>query len=102
MTWPPTSTAARWSGSGLSCTCRRASGGPGRSGTRRCGSAGGQPDGGLAEWMMTGPRGRRMLLQISYFDRSHEPVTMDVGPVLDLDDVVASLGGRPREPRCGT
>lgn len=44
---------------------------------------------GLAEWMITGPGGRRMLLQISYFDRSHDPVTMDVGPVLDLDDVVA-------------
>src|SRR5260370_36677549 len=29
---------------GLSCTCRRASGGLGRSGTRRCASAGGQPD----------------------------------------------------------
>lgn len=44
---------------------------------------------GLAEWMVTGPGGRQVLLQISYFDRSREPVIMDVGPVLDLDDVVA-------------
>lgn len=44
---------------------------------------------GLAEWIITGPGGRQMLLQISYFDRSHDLVTMDVGPVLDLDDVVA-------------
>jgi hypothetical protein len=44
---------------------------------------------GLAEWMITGPGGRRMLLQISYFDRSRDPVTMDIGPVLDLDDVIA-------------
>jgi hypothetical protein len=29
-----------------------------------------------------------MMLQMSYFDRGHKPVIMDIGPVLDLDDVV--------------
>jgi hypothetical protein len=28
------------------------------------------------------------MLQMSYFDRGHQPVIMDIGPVLDLDDVV--------------
>jgi len=28
------------------------------------------------------------MLQMAYFDRSRGPVTMDVGPVLDLEDVV--------------
>jgi hypothetical protein len=43
---------------------------------------------GLAEWIITAPGGRRMMLQMSYFDRGRQPVVMDVGPVLDLDDVV--------------
>lgn len=30
-----------------------------------------------------------MALQLAYFDRAHEPVLTDVGPVLDLEDVVA-------------
>jgi hypothetical protein len=30
-----------------------------------------------------------LMLQMSYFDRDREPVTMDIGPVLDLEDVVA-------------
>jgi hypothetical protein len=29
-----------------------------------------------------------MALQLAYFDRSHGPVTMDIGPVLDLEDVI--------------
>jgi hypothetical protein len=29
-----------------------------------------------------------MMLQLAYFDRARTPVTMDVGPVLDLEDVV--------------
>lgn len=33
-----------------------------------------------SEWMITAPGSQRMLLQISYLDRSHDPVTMDVGP----------------------
>src|SRR5215469_13762316 len=44
---------------------------------------------GLAEWKITAPDGERMLLQMSYFDRGRTPVLMDMGPVLDLDDVVA-------------
>lgn len=44
---------------------------------------------GLAEWMITDPGGRQMMLQMSYFDRGREPVSMDIGPVLDLEDVVA-------------
>jgi hypothetical protein len=45
---------------------------------------------GLAEWIVTGPGGRQMMLQMAYFDRDHRPVTMDIGPVLDLEDVVGS------------
>ncbi|MGH3224290.1 MAG: hypothetical protein ACRDPY_37345 [Streptosporangiaceae bacterium] len=43
---------------------------------------------GLAEWTITAPGGEQMMLQMAYFDRSRGPVTMDVGPVLDLEDVV--------------
>jgi nucleotidyltransferase AbiEii toxin of type IV toxin-antitoxin system len=43
---------------------------------------------GLAEWMVTGPDGEQMMLQLAYFDRARNPVIMDVGPVLDLEDVV--------------
>jgi Nucleotidyl transferase AbiEii toxin, Type IV TA system len=45
---------------------------------------------GLAEWIVTGPGGRRMMLQMAYFDRDRRPVSMDIGPVLDLEDVVGS------------
>jgi nucleotidyltransferase AbiEii toxin of type IV toxin-antitoxin system len=45
---------------------------------------------GLAEWIVTAPGGRQMMLQIAYFDRDRRPVTMDVGPVLDLEDVMGS------------
>jgi hypothetical protein len=43
---------------------------------------------GLAEWLVTGPGGEQMMLQMAYFDRARKPVTMDLGPVLDLEDVV--------------
>ena len=43
---------------------------------------------GLAEWTVTAPDGQRMMLQMAYFDRVAQPVTMDVGPVLNLEDVV--------------
>ena len=43
---------------------------------------------GLAEWIVTAPGGEQMMLQMAYFDRARRPVTMDVGPVLDLEDVV--------------
>ena len=46
---------------------------------------------GLAEWVVSAPGGGQMTLQMSYFDRGREPVSMDVGPVLDLEDV---LGGK--------
>jgi Nucleotidyl transferase AbiEii toxin, Type IV TA system len=42
---------------------------------------------GLAEWIITAPSGRQTMLQMAYFDRTRGPVTMDVGPVLDLDDL---------------
>jgi hypothetical protein len=57
---------------------------------------------GLAEWTVTAPDGQRMMLQMAYFDRTAQPVTMDVGPVLSLEDVVGgkvcALAGRA-EPR---
>jgi hypothetical protein len=43
---------------------------------------------GLAEWIITAPGGRQMALQLAYFDRSHGPVSMDIGPVLNLEDVI--------------
>lgn len=43
---------------------------------------------GLAEWIITAPDGEQMALQLAYFDRAREPVVMDVGPVLDLEDVI--------------
>jgi Nucleotidyl transferase AbiEii toxin, Type IV TA system len=43
---------------------------------------------GLAEWLVTAADGEQMMLQMAYFDRAHTPVIMDVGPVLDLQDVV--------------
>ncbi|HEY6492060.1 MAG TPA: nucleotidyl transferase AbiEii/AbiGii toxin family protein [Trebonia sp.] len=43
---------------------------------------------GLAEWIVTAPDGRETMLQLSYFDREHEPVRMDIGPVLDLEDLI--------------
>jgi predicted nucleotidyltransferase component of viral defense system len=45
---------------------------------------------GLAEWIVTAPGGRQMMLQMAYFDRDRRPVTMDFGPVLDLEDVLGS------------
>jgi Nucleotidyl transferase AbiEii toxin, Type IV TA system len=48
-------------------------------------------DQGLAEWIVTAPGGEQMMLQMAYFDRTRGPVTMDIGPVLDLEDV---LGGK--------
>jgi len=57
---------------------------------------------GLAEWTVTAPDGQQMMLQMAYFDRTRQPVTMDVGPVLSLEDVVGgkvcALAGRA-EPR---
>ena len=43
---------------------------------------------GLAEWIVTAPSGEQMVLQLAYFNRARRPVVMEVGPVLDLEDVV--------------
>ena len=43
---------------------------------------------GLAEWIVTAPGGEQMMLQLAYFDRARRPVVMEIGPVLDLEDVV--------------
>ena len=56
---------------------------------------------GLAEWIITAPDGREVMLQMAYFDRGRQPVLMEFGPVLDLDDVlggkVAALASRAAE-----
>src|SRR5215471_2636127 len=63
-------------------------------GTERRDKAGGLGDifyglgEGMAEWIVTAPGGQQMMLQLAYFDRARRPVIMDVGPVLDLEDVV--------------
>jgi hypothetical protein len=45
---------------------------------------------GLIEWTVTGPDGQQTVLQIAHFDRSRPPVPMDVGPVLNPLDAIAS------------
>ncbi len=45
---------------------------------------------GLAEWIITAPGGQQTMLQMAYFDRTRGPVSMDVGPVLDLEDLAGS------------
>ena len=44
----------------------------------------------LAEWIVTAPGGEQTMLQMAYFSRGHRPVIMDIGPVLDLEDVIGS------------
>ncbi len=57
---------------------------------------------GLAEWIVTTPGGEQILLPLACFDRGRDPVVMDLGPVLDIEDVaggkVCALAGRV-EPR---
>lgn len=57
---------------------------------------------GLAEWMVTEPGGGELTLQLAYFDRARDPVPMEVGPVLDIEDVaggkICALASRV-EPR---
>jgi hypothetical protein len=51
---------------------------------------------------VTAPGGEEMLLQLAYFERGRDPVVMDLGPVLDLEDAiggkVSALASRA-EPR---
>jgi len=42
---------------------------------------------GLAEWIITDAEGGELTLQLAYFDRVREPVVMEIGPVLDIEDV---------------
>ena len=53
---------------------------------------------GIAEWIITAPGGQQTMLQLAYFDRSHRPVTMDVGPVLALEDLAGCEGVRAGQP----
>ncbi len=43
---------------------------------------------GIAEWMLIAPDGEQTMVQLAYFVRTRLPVAMDLGPVLDLEDVV--------------
>jgi Nucleotidyl transferase AbiEii toxin, Type IV TA system len=45
---------------------------------------------GLIEWTVTGPDDQQTVLQIAHFDRNRNPVPMDVGPVLNPLDAIAS------------
>jgi Nucleotidyl transferase AbiEii toxin, Type IV TA system len=45
---------------------------------------------GLIEWIVTGPDSQQTVLQIAHFDRNRAPVPMDVGPVLNPLDAIAS------------
>jgi len=57
---------------------------------------------GLIEWNVTDHGGEQTVLQLAYFDRVHQPVSTDIGPVLSLEDVaggkVCALASRV-EPR---
>jgi nucleotidyltransferase AbiEii toxin of type IV toxin-antitoxin system len=48
---------------------------------------------GLAEWTVTAPGGQQMMLQMAYFDRARQPVIMEFGPVLDLEDAIGGKVG---------
>ena len=45
---------------------------------------------GLVEWIVSGADGQQTVLQIAHFDRNRNPVPMDVGPVLNPLDAIAS------------
>jgi hypothetical protein len=45
---------------------------------------------GLTEWLVTSRDGQQTVLQIAHFDRNRAPVHMDVGPVLNPLDAIAS------------
>jgi hypothetical protein len=53
---------------------------------------------GLAEWVVTAADGEQMMLHIAYFARGLGPDVMEIGAVLDLEDVadekVCALAGR--------
>lgn len=53
---------------------------------------------GLAEWVVTTADVEQMMLHIGYFDRGLGPDAMEIGAVLDLEDVadekVCALAGR--------
>ncbi len=57
---------------------------------------------GWAECTVSGPGGEEMTLQLGFFERCRAPVAMEIGPVLDLEDVaggkVCALASRV-EPR---
>lgn len=44
----------------------------------------------MAEWDVASPAGEATKLQMAFIERRHDPVVMDIGPVLDLKDVVGS------------
>jgi hypothetical protein len=49
---------------------------------------------GLAEWDVVAPDGETTQVQVAFFDRLREPVQIrGIGPVLDLDDVIANKVG---------
>jgi hypothetical protein len=54
--------------------------------------------GELAEWIVTSPDGQELAVQLAYFDRDRDPVAMDVGPVLDLQEVAGGQGLRASQP----
>jgi hypothetical protein len=44
----------------------------------------------MAEWLVSGPEGDTTTLQMAYIDRCKTPLAKEIGPVLDLEDVVGS------------
>ena len=44
----------------------------------------------MAEWDVASPAGAATKLQMAFIERRHDPVVMDIGPVLHLKDAVGS------------
>jgi hypothetical protein len=44
----------------------------------------------MAEWVVVGPEGEMTTLQMAYIDRCKAPLAMDIGPVLDVEDLIGS------------
>jgi hypothetical protein len=44
----------------------------------------------MVEWLVSAPDGDTTTLQMAYIDRCKAPLAMEIGPVLDVEDVVGS------------
>jgi hypothetical protein len=45
----------------------------------------------MAEWLVVSPDGEETTLQMAYIDRCNSPLSTDIGPVLDVEDLIPPL-----------